>query len=181
MRFLVLLVALASSAALAQDIPKPVIDDLARDLAALQKVVIEAQRQQAAQPALSHGELGNYIGMVELTRPAEVKAGAREDAPTMVKAQAGKKFPLVAERPGWYAVQLERPYRGSTTGWLSSDSVDLKYSASVIGAAEEAFATMTDSASRIKRTYQTNPYFSVTGFQVNLVPPSITLNFEFKK
>jgi hypothetical protein len=176
MRFLVLAVALTSGAALAQDIPKPVIESLARDLAELQKVVVDAQRQQAQSTSLA-----NILGVLEVTRPAEVKAGATEDAPTMVKVEAGKTYPVVAERPGWYAVQLDRPYRGSTTGWLSAGVVDLAYVKTSATAGEEIFTKLTESAARIKQNYQANPYVSVTGFQVNLVPPSITVNFEFKK
>jgi hypothetical protein len=158
------------------DIPKSATDALARDLAQLQQTVVSLQEQQNFQ------NLPGVIGKVAFVSAAELKAGATDSAPTLVQAAQGTILPVVAQRPGWVAVRTEQPYKGVQTFWVrESSTIPVASAYANTTTADRLFETLTEQAARFKQAYETNPYVSVTGFVVNLVPPSISINFDFKK
>src|SRR5437899_2194818 len=96
-------------AALAQgtDIPKPVLDGLANDLAQLHQAVLEAQRKQQAYDIAA--AKGFWLSVNEITvtnQSARVHAGAAEKAPLLLTASKNQTFPVVDKAGDWYAVAL---------------------------------------------------------------------------
>jgi len=58
----------------------------------------------------------------------------------------------------------------------------MMYTKSPPPAKADVFEEIVEQASKMKDKYKNNPYVSVTGFSVNVgVPPSMSINIEFKK
>jgi hypothetical protein len=180
MRVLGFLLLVLPFAAIGQtrEIPKSAIDELSRDLASLQRAVLEAQSDQQS----VYGKHSANMGSVAVIEPTVLRAGAADTAPVILRAAKGKTFPLVAEAPGWYAVRTEQPFQGTNTAWLrATAAISLQPETASPSAGDRIFAKMAESASRMKQSYDNNPYFTITGFTVSVVPPSVSMNFEFKK
>lgn len=162
-----------------EGIPKSVTDQLSRDLSELQKTVLEAQAPQ--QPS-GLGVATAFGKRVAVTETTSLRAAATDTAPTMYRVTKGEVLPVVAESPGWYAVTTNQPVQGPTTAWLRAGfALPVVESAPQPAVIDNVFQKLTEHAARFKQSYQNNPYVTVSGFQVNLVPPSIAINFEFKK
>jgi len=175
------LVALALPvAAIAQtvQIPQDVMSGLARDLAALQREVLDVQAQQKG-PADKYAN----IGLLRVTEPTYLRAGAGDKAATLRQVKPGELFPVISQVGDWYAVRMATPYEGLNTAWLkAAAAVPVPDDARSTGSAGDAiFVRLTESAARLRESYRSNPYVNVTGFAVNVVPPSVSINFEFKK
>jgi len=177
--------ALLPLAAIAQpgEIPKSTLDDLSRDLAQLQKAVLDAQaKQQIVEAKATNGF--KYPDMVTLIAPTSLRVGATEKSPALVKASKGDSFPIVEHVGDWYSVKLDKPINGVKAGWLPAAATiptAQPVSAQSTSLADQIFSELTGQAARFRQSYQNNPYISVTGFTVNVLPPSVAINFEFKK
>ena len=185
MRMLFNIVLALPVAALAQtgEIPKSVLDSLSRDLATLQKSVLEVQAQQQALEAKTD-KLWSFPDRVTVTSPTYVKVGAAEKAASLFKVEKGTTFPVVSQAGGWYAVEFDETFKGMKTGWLQAAAAVPTPQVFATPAATNSnsiFSTLTEQAAKLKQTYQNNPYVNVSGFSVTVVPPSISINFEFKK
>lgn len=199
MRNLLLLALCSPFVALAQTapIPKDVVDRLAKDLANLQREVQAAQVQQQAtnpKPAL--------MGLI-VTEPTFLRTGAADKASTLYQVNKGTTFPVVSQVGDWYAVQMDEPYKGFNTAWVKAAAAVpvtqdfLRRGSSTMGSStmgiatdvvpggssvsDALFARLAESAAGFRQSYQNNPYITVTGFVVNVMPPSVSINFEFKK
>lgn len=97
--------------------------------------------------------------------------------------EKGKTFPVVSQAGGWYAVEFGEPFDGMKTGWLPATAAVpvAQTNPSASSTAEAVFVKLTEQAARFKQAYQNNPYVTVSGFTVNVVPPSVSVNFEFRK
>lgn len=189
------------SAAQSASIPKAVVDSIASDLADLQSAVVAAQsRLDSSSSTNSFGaslpptyRVPNVLG-VEVTgaKPA-VRAGASKGANKLLEPKRGEKFLVLDKADDWYAVKLPQPVEGHMTGWVNASdvivekAVDASLTGQVVATpsravAEDVFRMLTERAGRIRDAYKDNPYVSVSGFTVNVgVPPSVGVNFEFKK
>ena len=194
MKLLALLFATALPlGALAQggDIPKPVLDGLAKDLAQLHQAVLEAQRKQQAYEMASAKFPWLGVNQITITSPsAGVRAGANDKAPLLLSAQKNQIFPVIDKAGDWYAVALREKIHGVSSGWVrAADSVPTMRAVQTTPAgqqpsslADDIFRELTERAVRFRDAYRNNPYISVTGFSVNVgVPPSVSISFEFKK
>ena len=101
----------------------------------------------------------------------------------LLTVKKNQTFPVIDRAGDWYAVALPEKTQGFSTGWVAAtDVVPTLRTPSGTLAAEGIFNDLTERAVRLRETYQKNPYFSITGFAVNVgVPTSVSINFEFKK
>lgn len=182
MRILFPLVLLLPVTAVAQspEVPRAVIEQLSKDLAQLQRAVAEAQAQLQWPRAVAIGS--PLTPMVTVIENTSLRAAAAENSATVFRVAKGRSLPVVSEVNGWYAVQAESPVQGTITGWLKPGSATPVSADPYLKTttADGVFLTLTEHATRMKQTYQNNPYVSVSGFQVNVMPPGVSINFEFK-
>ena len=180
-------------AALAQggDIPKPVLDGLAKDLAQLHQAVLEAQRkQQAYEMAVTKFPALGVNQITVTNQSAGVRAGANDKAALLQNASMNQTFPVIDKAGDWYAVSLPEKIKGVSSGWVrAADAVPTMRIVQTTAPgqqpssfADDIFRDLTERAARFRETYRNNPYISVAGFSVNVgVPPSVSITFEFKK
>ena len=182
----ILLAISANVNAQSTSVPKEVIDQIGRDLSNLQQAVIAAQAQ-AQQASANPGGKGwglGFLGKVSVTSPTDLRAGAAETSPKIYKTSKGQTFPVVAQAGDWFAVSLDQPAAGYTTAWLpaayaSPVAAEVQMHSMASGA--DVFSKLTEQASKMKQAYESNRYVNVSGFSVNVFPPSVSINFEFKK
>jgi len=175
-------------AAQSGEIPKAAIDELANDMARLQKAVLDAQAKQAATEAQANTNLPGEFRVTEkekvtVTAPTFLYKGAGNKAGTIVKVSEGENFPVVDRTSDWYAVELKEPVNGLNVGWIPATAVVLTLKRSNVQttpADNGIFNTLAAEAAQLKRKYENNPYFKVTGFTFNTTPPGLSINFEFK-
>lgn len=194
MKLLVLLFAgLLPLQALAQagEIPRPVLDGLAKDLAQLHQAVLEAQRKQMVYDLAARG-FARAVSEIIVTRPsANIRAGADERAPVLLSAKKNQTFPVIDKAGEWYAVELPDKAQGLSAGWVKADDavptihtperITSGQQVKVRSLAEDIYRDLTERAVRFRDAYRDNAYISVTGFSVNVgIPPSMSISFEFK-
>ena len=188
MRKLVAIVAAllpAIAASQESSIPKPVLDGISRDLAELQAAVVEAQGRLAAPQSLTFTSSTETVKITGI-KPA-IRLGAAQSAVSLFMATPGQTFQVVDKASDWYAIRLAQPVQGYSSGWVSAADVVPtnsfgKEPAKASSVAEDVFRKLTEQASRLRDTYRNNPYIAVSDFAVNVgVPPSVSINFEFKK
>ena len=96
----------------------------------------------------------------------------------------GDTFPIVERAGDGYAVKLDKPINGLNAAWLQTAAAVItaqQASTQSTSFVDQIFSELTEKAARFRQSYQNNPYVIVTGFTVNVVPPSVSINFEFKK
>jgi len=192
-RLLLLAVVIPTFPALAQSngaIPSAAEDALARDLRNLQSS-IEAAQNSTSSPLSSKAEIAG-IASVDVTKSqAFVKAGASKAAGTITTLPEGGRYRVVDKVGDWYAVELKQPAGRFKTGWINAADVtpltltsgkDIQLGGSSPQTEATVYDVIVQKASEMKEKYRNNPYFSVTGFTVNIgLPPSVSMNFAFKK
>jgi hypothetical protein len=152
-------------------IPKKVIHQLNRDLAALMEDV----------PANS--SLPMRAGTVRIAKdqaPVYLQPNSSRRIATLSE---GNKYPLIGvydnfigikhdDNPRWIErthgevmpAALTGDFTIKSSGWWNSLREDL-----------------IERAVKLREKYQNNPYISITGFSIEIgVPPSLTIDFEFK-
>ena len=187
---LILLMPVAAAAQQSKEIPKPVMNGLAHDLAELQKAVVEAQRkQQQDLMAQFLTDAPTHIKVTGSSTP--IRGGASKYSEILLQAEKGRTYRVIDKAGPWYAVKLDSPHEGIPTGWISATGAvpvaNLGQSSSGGTVpdetlAEEIFKSLTEQATHLRDAYRNNPYINVSGFTVNVgVPPSVSISFEFKK
>ncbi|HXF44912.1 MAG TPA: hypothetical protein VNK91_02220 [Burkholderiaceae bacterium] len=171
-------------------IPKAAVDALAKDLAQLHEAVLEAQRKQQAYEMAPARWPSLGVGQVTVMNPSTaVRAGANDKAAVLLTATKHQSFPVIDKAGEWYAIALPQQVHGVSAGWVPAS--DVVPSAGTIrltagGAqstslADGIFNNLAERAIRFRDAYRSNPYFSVSGFAVNVgVPPSVSINFDFR-
>jgi hypothetical protein len=174
--------------AYAQEVPKAAVDALAKDLAELQNAVVDAQRKQRSHE-MAYRLLGAGASEVMVTKSFTIiRAGATLKSDQLLKATKHQTFPVVDQVGDWYAVELPEPVAGIRAGWVTTTDVTpalTPFKPQVTPpatASESIFSDLAERAVKMRDAYQRNPYFTVTGFAINVgVPPSVSVNIEFKK
>ncbi|MDR7009601.1 SH3 domain-containing protein [Paraburkholderia strydomiana] len=103
----------------------------------------------------------------------------------------GGKYRVVDKVGDWYAVELNGPLARVNTGWVNAADVspikmaagiDVPVNSPAAPSTAAVYDVIVQKASQLKEKYRNNPYLSVTGFTVNVgIPPSVGMNFEFRK
>ena len=182
--FLTMVAAVVQSHAQTASVPSSATEALAKVMASLGQAVRAIQRAQAS-ATQDAGQYGKFeFDKLTVTEPAFVKAGANASATSIAKFQKGQVFDVVDKVGPWYAVELKEPVQGYKAGWINAANVvpiGKQITDSVAEAAEQAFKQLADRAIKMREDYRNNPYFTVSGFSIATTPPSISVNFEFKK
>lgn len=170
-----------------QQVPKQVIKEFASDLAKLQQAVLEARRMQQVETA-AHGTESLKFTKLRVTNSSTmIRAGADDAAPLIESPAVGVTYRVLDKVRDWYAVQLPASIKGYEAGWVkASDVVPFgfrKVSFAKAGGSvmDAVFEGLVEHARKVKKKWQSNPYVSVSGFSLGLVPPNLSVNFEFKK
>lgn len=169
-------------------VPQSTLDELSADLSGLHQTVLQAQERQRLASSI---QLFDFSDMrVTVTKDvAQVRSGASVDAEAIFKATQGQSFKVIDKANDWYAVAIEKHGSTPTAGWINAaDSTPVvlvpsgkKVSAGVTKP-NDIFDDFLSQVSKMKEKYKNNSYLSVTGFSINVgVPPSLSVNIEFKK
>lgn len=165
-------------------IPKPVLEAIARDLTEMQRSIVEAQDRLLG----VQSPQGWRVEAVKMTSVAPtIRIGAAQTAASLFMPKPGQTFQVVDKAADWYAVRLPEPVQGFSSGWVNAADVVLtetykKQTSSSVSVADDVYRKLTDQVARMRDSYRDNPYVSVSGFAVNVgIPPSVSINFEFKK
>ncbi len=166
--------------------------DLSRDLADLNRQVLQLQESQAeAQAAVIRPSK-----VIVTSDSASVKAGAGGwFIDTVFTANKGQTFDVVDKVSDWYAIK-SYPEK---VGWIKASNVvpdiPIRLTAGsptgvpVIGSSstwqqpstEDVFRSLTEGATKLRDKWKNNPHVFVKGFSVKLgLPPSLDISFEFK-
>lgn len=177
---LALVVVPASAAESRQDSLK----ELSQDLAGLQLVIEQAKTRQDDMRFLS----SISGGTVAVTAPNTfLHAGAGENTTQLTKAKIGEKFRIIDKAGEWYAVGLEKPYKGVDSAWVKARDVvpafrPVSSPSSTENMTEVIFNTINEQVNRLRDKYKSNPYFIIKGFSVSLgTNISVSVAFEFKQ
>lgn len=182
-KLVAVLVALFPFLTMAQQpsIPESVLDGISKDLAKLQRMVVEVQGQVTAQQMFRADEV-----KITGVKPT-VRLGATQTAAALFTPKPGQTFQVIDKTEDWYAIRLLEPVQGFSSGWVSAAEVVPTSSANKgtvkqTSFADDAFRQLTEQAAKMRDSYRNNPYVAVSGFAVNVgIPPSVSINFEFKK
>jgi len=182
-------------------IPDEVLRELAKDLADLNREVLQAQRlQEAASRAV-----GYRLAVTVTSESAPVRLGADKKAKVSFSAKWGQTFDVVDKVGDWYAVrgnvlqgEGEQHMAGFAadirTGWINASNVVPTIKAGGVAAEkgkgfekslegvktapgthqeEDAgvFLYLAEGAAKVRDRYRQNPYFFVKGFSVALGLP----------
>jgi hypothetical protein len=162
-------------------LPDAVVRDLARDLEEAHRTIQDARKQQAQASA----ELGESPSSppveVTVTAPTLLRAGADSTAAGLFSVMKGQTFPVVTQAPGWFAVDLGKETAfGSSTAWLPAASVlPSRRVQPRSTSTTSVYETLAAQASKIREAYRNNPHLRVSGFTVEVIPPGLSVNFEF--
>ena len=137
----------------------------------------------------------NIPGYVVATAdPANIYKGAASNTEFIKAVSAGKKFLLVDKINDWYAVALDKPVKGLSTGWVEATQVvpifEHKTSASIPSGQESArpssttermYSRITEMVHDVRQKYEANPLVTISGFRVDIsLPPGVSILFQFK-
>lgn len=170
-----------------KEIPENVLNELSSDLAELQEEILHAQVIQS--PPIPWAAAFGAVkrGLTVTQDSVEVRAGASDNAESLIKAAMGASFTVVDKAGPWYAVTLDKPVKGVHAGWLNAKAVVpyTKYRPISEQArktvSEKILSRLTSLAIKFRKKYKDNEYLSVSGFSVDVgVPPSVSVDFEFK-
>ncbi len=176
-----------SSFAQSQQIPKSVLDDLARDLSQVNQAVLRARKLQDAQ-LLSVSQPEQGVGVITVTNTStNVHAGASDHSATIEKVVKGDTFPVIDKAGDWYAIGLPKSADGLNAGWVNAANVVPYTTANwdITGKLTRAvldpvIAEFTTLAAEMKQKWAGNEYVSITGFSISIVPPDLSVDFYFK-
>jgi uncharacterized protein YgiM (DUF1202 family) len=169
----------ATAAHAQESVPEDVRRELAKDLAELNRLVLQLQAPYAAPTRRPEA--------VVITRDKAVKADLGWFADTLMTVPKGDKFPVIDKMEGWYAIQIP----GKQVGWVpasgATPTIELASKdqpvpfTTVAAVAGDPFQRIIDGAALVRDKWKDNPYVFVKGFSVQMgVPPSFSLGFEFK-
>lgn len=153
-----------------QSIPEPVLKELSRDLADMHQALVKAQTSLTS---------GSEFVAVEV-QSAEIHSTPNPSSAVLARVEAGEPFRVVQRSGDWYQVESD----ANSSGWLKADAV--RPLSSTVPASqsstERLFAELTDKAARLRDRYRDNEYISISGFTIEIsVPPSVSIDFEFKE
>jgi hypothetical protein len=162
------------------EIPKEVLDGLAKDLEALNELLLgSATPREPSSPVV-------YGGLPPTVTVTETKAVARQGA--SIKSEVawtstkGETLRVVDRVQEFYAVTRPATSKGNVkaveTGWmLAADVVPLLSPTT----AADSYAAIIAFVTKMRDKYKNNRYISIEGFSPTVgVPPSVTINFIFK-
>jgi hypothetical protein len=173
-----LIAGLVSLPALAQErIPQSFLEELARDLAAV---------QQTEQPPTSPSVRVVNDG-------TKVYAGAATDTEPIASLETGAHAQVINNVGDWYGVLLP----DKSVGWVQTRDVaplpdtwpaqylgppKLDLSSAQPGWFEAQVLSLLERAAAFRQAYANNPYVTVRGFDIglSLTGPTLGMSFEFK-
>ncbi|MGA2332707.1 MAG: SH3 domain-containing protein [Syntrophales bacterium] len=181
------------------------MQEIAKDLATLQQEVEHASRTETGPswettfPASAKVyDDGRFIPVAYRLRTtaklAFIREGADDKALVLEKAPRGTSFDVIDKTGPWYAVALDKPINGLSSGWIKATyaAPELKLilrrkednetkQKSVSERLSDVYEKMTESLKTLQDKYKNNPFVKVTGFTVNLaIPPTLSVSFQFK-
>ena len=134
-------------------------------------------------------------GSVTITADsAGIYKGAAITAGVLDSASAGTKYPVLDKVGDWYAIALDEPLKGYSSGWVQAAKAvpywriaaaeepglvaDVAMSPSVT---ERLYSQIAASVNAVRQKYETNPYVGISGFSVDMtLPPGVSVLFHFK-
>jgi len=147
-------------------IPQETINEMSLDLAALQKSISSYKPEPAP-------------GKIKVINTSDIRAGASATAATLATVNVGQTFDVLGISDGWYSVKLDDQI-GKAAGWLKA--IDTAPLTQTLDDASQGYALILQQLNSLKEKYKDNPYVFIRGFSINVgVPPSVSLDFEFKK
>ena len=200
-RVLVLLLLAASSSVFAEGAPSfdQSMEKVAKDLSALHwKIQGIYQRELASNLASSFAEVFSALktgnSVMVTADSARIYKGAALSAGVVDSVSAGTRFHLLDKVDDWYAVALDKPVQGFSSGWVQaaqsvpySELAMVKAGAQLAGDAssqsftDRLYSGITASVRDIQRSYEADPHVGISGFSVDLsIPPGVSILFEFK-
>lgn len=165
--------------------------EVSKDLASLHQEVQDAYRAQT-DPSLRFPFAALDYRILITSNDSAIRAGADDRTFVLNKPSRGTSFKVVDKVGDWYAVTLDRPTKGQTTGWVKAAMVApevIKLAPTGMAVdpgkqetvSDRIYEQITKSVTAIREKYKNNSYLRVTGFTVNVaLPPSVTVSFEFK-
>jgi uncharacterized protein YgiM (DUF1202 family) len=154
----------ASSVAAQDPEREKAFGELGKDLAEINRQIA----QSSGQPPLG------VSAVVPTKASVPVKAGAAESTQNLFTLTQGQEYPVFDKVGNWYAIEAA----GGRLGWVNAANVVPKPTAAA--GSSGGVDWLVSKAQELRTKYQNNPYLSVTGFGVTLLPPSLTINFDFK-
>ncbi|MDE2822322.1 MAG: hypothetical protein OXK79_02310 [Chloroflexota bacterium] len=133
-------------------------------------------------------------GYIEITTPARLYKGADVTAGSFYSAAQGDKFRFLDKVTDWYAVALDKPIEGFSSGWVKAAQavpvVESGALALVAGGtpsgsppvqSDALYNRIVESVSSVREKYADNPYIAITGFSVDIgLAPAVSIQFAFK-
>ena len=178
------------------------MQDVAEDLSALHwklQAIYESQIPSgypSSSVAAAHLlDAFKKAGIVVITADsAEIYKGAALNAGIVESVPAGKQFPVLDKVADWYAVALDEPVKGFSTGWVQAAKAVPYWDISMAQAAtsrtevgvsrsmtERLYSQIAASVNDVRLKYDTNPYVGISGFSVDMsLPPGVSILFQFK-
>ncbi len=162
-----------------EKIPSDVLKELSRDLAEINKLILERQATTQAREGL----VGYYTKIRVTKDTAYAYAGASWEAGKIAQFAAGKVLPVIDKAGPWYAVDLGE----EKTGWVNATQVvptgigPKPFFAAADDLSTRIYTLLTNKLAELKEKYEKNLYIKVKGFSVSLgMPMSVTIDFEFR-
>lgn len=147
---------------------------LSHQLAAMQHVVENSRGPEYAAYGLAKATIA--------ASDATIHADASSSSAVVRKPQVGDEVKLLGREGNWYRVETIGPAVPNYKGWIQTRAVETSGYATATYSSDALFQKLTDMALDIRDEYQNNPYIRISGFDVEIgLPPSVTINFEFKK
>ena len=172
---------------------------VAADLSALHAELQAAYTSEAASAEFSVAYWGNVYApkgqaYLEVTTPALLYKGADVNAGSFQMVAEGEKFKFVDKVSDWYAVALEQPMEGFSSGWVQAAQVVPVLEAGEFnvtsfegqsdppqGVSDALYKQIVDSVSTFREKYEENRHIAITGFSVDIgIPPGVSVQFAFK-
>ena len=154
----------------------------------------ESVRNLVAEAMLNFTMAKENQGFIEITKPAHLYKGADVSAEFFQSVAEGMQFQYVDKVSDWYAVALEEPIEGFSTGWVQAAQavpvwdpvkIEMIYAAGQSnrpkGVSDALYKRIVESVSSVREKYEENRHIAITGFSVDIgVPPAVSIQFEFK-
>lgn len=168
------------------------VKQLARDLSELSKIVKEAELQIAQREA----SVGDQVSRkaIVTAESAKLRAGAHETAKVVQTLKPGARYSVVDKVGNWYALgpDLFPPVLGNPPvqaaqywepGWVSARDVTVVpvQTQTAPNTLDAIYDKLSRAAITMRDRYKSNPYVFIRGFDVEVVPPGLSISFEFKE
>ena len=203
-KLLVLLPFLACGAAFADEAAEldKTMQDVAEDLSALHwklQSIYESElpsRRHFSALAAAEWLAGiKEAGSLTITADsAGIYKGAAIAAGILDSVSAGRQYPVLDKVGDWYAIALDEPLKGYSSGWVQAAkavpywnirvaeapgmAADVTMSPSVT---ERLYSQIVASVNAVRLKYEANPYVGISGFSVDMsLPPGVSVLFHFK-